>query len=87
MFNFYVILAGYDMITEAGRATTCTRKFKAQWLQTKVQILKDLSKKYVLTGKQFQDFRPKKNRNIILDLSKNPVGQQDHKAIKWISPL
>ena len=37
MFNFYVVLAGHDMVTDAGRATTCRRKVKAPWLQTKVQ--------------------------------------------------
>ena len=28
MFNFYVILAGHDMVTDAGGATTCRRKIK-----------------------------------------------------------
>ena len=36
MFNFYLILAGLDMMTDAGRATMCRRKFKALWLQTNV---------------------------------------------------
>ena len=36
MFNFYVDLAGHDMVIDAGRATICRRKFKAPWLQTKV---------------------------------------------------
>ena len=44
MFNFYVVSAGHDMVTDAGRATTCRRKFKAPWLQTKVQKMKELSK-------------------------------------------
>ena len=35
MLNFYVILAGHDMITEAGRVTMCRWKIKAPWLQTK----------------------------------------------------
>ena len=62
MFNFYVVLAGHDMVTDAGRATTCRRKFKAPWLQTKVQKMKDLPKAWVLTGKQFENFRPKKSK-------------------------
>ena len=41
-----------------------------------VQKMKDLLKTWVLRGKQFEDFRRKKNRNIILDLSKNPSGIQ-----------
>ena len=33
MFNFYVILAGHDMVTDSDRATTSKRKFKAPSLQ------------------------------------------------------
>ena len=29
MFNFYIVLAGFDIITDAERATTCTCNFKA----------------------------------------------------------
>ena len=60
MFNFYVVLAGHDMVTDTDTATTCRRKFKAPSVQT-VQKLKELSKSCVLTGKQFEDFRRKKN--------------------------
>ena len=28
MFNFYVVLAGHDKVTDAGRAATCRCKFK-----------------------------------------------------------
>ena len=39
--------------------------------------MKDVSKTWALTGKRFEDFtRKKKNRNFILDLSKNPSGTQ-----------
>ena len=47
MFNFYVVSAGHDIVTDAGRATTCRRKFKAPWLPTEVQKMKDLSKTWV----------------------------------------
>ena len=56
IFNFYVVLAGRDMVTDAGRATTCRRKFKAPSLQTK-STKKDHPRIWVLTGKQFEDFR------------------------------
>ena len=49
MFNFYVDLPGHDMVTDTGRATTCRWKFKAPWLQTKVQKKKDIPKTWVLT--------------------------------------
>ena len=45
LFNFYVVLAGHDMVTDAGRATTCRRNFKAPWVHTEVQKTKDLPKK------------------------------------------
>ena len=32
-FNFYVILAGHEMVTDASRAVTCWRMFKASSLQ------------------------------------------------------
>ena len=35
MFNFYIVLAGHDNVSDAGRATTCRHKFKAPSLQTK----------------------------------------------------
>ena len=41
-FNFYVDLAGHDKVSDADRATTSRRIFKAPWLQTKVQEMKDL---------------------------------------------
>ena len=62
MFNFYVDLAGPDLITDAGGAAKCGRKLNAPWFQNKVQKMKDLSKTWVLTGKQFEDFRRKKEK-------------------------
>ena len=35
VFNFYVVLAGHDMVTDASRATTCRLKFDAPSLKTK----------------------------------------------------
>ena len=35
MLKFYVDLAGHERVKDAGRATTCRRKFKAPSLQTK----------------------------------------------------
>ena len=35
MFNFYVVLAGHDKVSDATRATTCRRKFKAPSEQAK----------------------------------------------------
>ena len=77
MFNFYVVLAGNDKVTDAGRATTCRRKFKAPCLQTKLQKLKDLSKTWVLTGKRFEDFGRKKDQNHYSRPFRKPNGTQE----------
>ena len=61
MFNSYVVMAGHDMVAEASRATRCRCKFKAHHYKHKVQKTNDLSKTWVLTGKQFEDFTRKKN--------------------------
>ena len=80
MFNFYVVLTGYDKVTGTGRATTCRRKPIAPWLETNVQNKKDLLKTWVLTGKQFEGFRLKKRTELLFSaFQKNPV---EHTALK-----
>ena len=44
MFNLDIVLAGFDIITDVERATTCTCKFKAPKLNRKVQKMKDIPK-------------------------------------------
>ena len=56
IFNFYVILAGHDMITDAGRATICSRKFKAPWLETIVKKNEAPFENMVLNGKKVWRF-------------------------------
>ena len=91
MFNFYVVLAGHDKVSDAGRATTCRRKLKAPSLQTKSTKNEGPPENMGFKGKTVWRFQTKKkNRNIILNLSKkNPVGHQDPKAkaVNWLSPL
>ena len=77
MFNFDVILAGYEMVTDACRATTCRRKFKAPSLQTKCTKNEGPPENMGFKGKtDSRSQAKKKNRNIILDLSKKPSGIQ-----------
>ena len=73
MFNFYEVLAGHDMVTDVGRATTRSRKFKAPLLQTKVQKMKDLPKTAFDQENSLKISKENKNRKIIHDLSTNPV--------------
>ena len=60
MFNFYVCLAGRDMITDAGRATTCRRNLKPHHYKKEVHKTMDLSETWASTAKMFEDFRQKK---------------------------
>ena len=77
MFNFYEVLAGHDMVTDADRATTRRRKFKTPSLQ-KVKKMKDLPKTWILTGKQFEDYRRKKDQKQYSRPSrKNPMENKE----------
>ena len=86
MFNFCVDLAGHDMVIDAGRATKRRRKFKAPWLQTKVQrrTFRDHGFQRENSLKITEE---KKIENKTLDLPKNPVEQTAPKYINWIWPL
>ena len=44
MLNFYIVLAGHDKVSDAGRATTCRSRLKAPPLKTKLQNVKFLPK-------------------------------------------
>ena len=50
MFNFYVVSAGHDMVTDVGRATTCRCKFKASRLQTKSRKIEGHSENMSFNG-------------------------------------
>ena len=70
MLNFYVILAGHDMITDGGRATKCSWNFKAPWLETKVQLKEDISK-MIFTKKTVWTFQTlKKTETTFLTVQK-----------------
>ena len=73
-FNFYVVLAGCDKISDPGRATAGASS-KPHHYKQNVQKVKHLPKTWVLRGKSFEDFRRKKG-NIYLDLSKAPSGKK-----------
>ena len=78
MYNFYVVLAGHDMVTDASRATTCRRKFKAPSLQTNCTKNEGPPENMGFKGKTVWRFQTKKkNRNIIPDLSKKLSGIQE----------
>ena len=66
LLTFYVNSAGHDMANDAGRATTCRRIFKAPILQTERTKNEEPSEKWVLTGKQFENFKPKKPKNTVI---------------------
>ena len=53
---------------------------KPNHYKLKVQKMKGIPKTWVLTGKQFEVFRRKKEQKQYFDLSKTPVGYQDLEA-------
>ena len=53
---------------------------KLRHCKKKVQKVTDIPKRWVLSVKQFEGFRQKKNRNIILDVSQRPSGIQAPKT-------
>ena len=71
LFNFYVISARYDMVNDAGRATTCRRNFKAPWLQTERTKNEGSSEKMSFNGEQFENFNQKKTKKY-----QSPYGEQ-----------
>ena len=64
MFNFYIVLAGHDKVTEAGSATTCRRKLKTSSLQTKYTKKGGPSEDIGFNRKKFEDFRRKKEKHF-----------------------
>ena len=73
MFNFYVDLADCDMITDAGWATKSKRKLKAHDYKQSIKDeghLENMS----FNGKNFENFRQKKEQKKISRPSKKPSG-------------
>ena len=62
MFNFNVVLAGYDMITDAGRAKTCRLKFEGPSLQVKLKKIEGLLENMGFNGKHFEFFKQKEEQ-------------------------
>ena len=88
MFNFYVVLAGHDKVSDAGRATTCRRKLKAPSLQTKNTKNEGPPENMGFKGKTVWRFQTKKRTETLFStFQKNPVGHQDPTAVNWLSPL
>ena len=87
MLNFYVILAGQFIVTDAGRTTTCRRKTKPHDYKQKHKN-EGTFENMGLKGKTVWRFQKKKRtETLISNFHKNPVGQQDDKAINWMLPL
>ena len=80
MCKFYVDLAGDDMVTDTGRATTCGRKFKAPSLDTKSTKNEGQFENKGFNGKKFEDFRPKKKH-----FQPNPDNPTKHTTPKYSS--
>ena len=84
MFNFYVVLAGHDKVSDAGRATTCRRKLKAPSLQTKSTKNEGPPENMGFEGKTVWKFQTKKHFRPRPNI---PVAHTVPKYNKWIWPL
>ena len=73
IFNFYVHFASHDMVTDAGRATTCRCKFKDPSLYTKSTKNEGHSKNLSFSKNRFEDFNEKKIKETF-SLTKQPRG-------------
>ena len=71
MFNFYVVLAGHNKVSDAGRATKCRFNFKTPTLQTKSSKNEGPFENMIFSKKPFEDFNEKKY-NKVLDKNKQP---------------
>ena len=77
MFNFDVILAGHDKVTDAGRATRCRRKCKAPCLQTISTKNEGPSENMGFNGKTVWRFQTeKRTETIISTFQKKANGKQ-----------
>ena len=78
MFNFYVILAGHDTVTDAGRVTTCIRKVKAPSLETKITKNE--------WPPENMGFQSKREETLFWTFQKNTVEQAAPKYKNWKCP-
>ena len=78
MFNFCVVLAGSEMVTDIGRATTCTCKFKAASLQ-KVQKMKEFPKNWATLKNNLKISVEEKEKNFTLRIGKQ---LEEHEGLK-----
>ena len=81
-FNFYVVLAGHDMVTDAGRATTCRRKFKAPLLKTNTKNERP-SQKHEFHLITVWIFQTKKIKKSSFSKENKTKETQDHKGKNW----
>ena len=70
MFNFDVILAGQHMVTDADRTTTFRPKITPHDHKQKYKKGRTFRRQGVLTGKELEDLRQKKEQKQFLEPSK-----------------
>ena len=67
MFNYSVVLAGHDTVTETCRVTTCRCSFKSPTLQEKTKI-DEPSIHMAFIQKPLEDFRQRESENFIFGI-------------------
>ena len=75
--NIYVISAGLDMASDAGKATTCWRNFKAPWFQTERTKNEKPSEKLSSKGETGWRFQTKNFKKSTPTMENKTKEQQD----------
>ena len=65
MFNFYVVLAGHNKVSDENRATTFKLKFKAPSLKTKSRKNEGPFENMSFSKNAFEDFNEKKTKKLL----------------------
>ena len=68
VFNFYVVLAGHNKVSDKGSVTTFRLKFKAPPIKPKNTKKEGPFENMSFSKNPFEDFNEKKNKNKTLDL-------------------
>ena len=77
LVSFYVMSASHDMANDAGRLPRAGAISKPHYYKQNVQKMMGLLKKWVLTGKQFEDIRQKNSKTPLLSWRRK---QNNHKT-------
>ena len=83
LFNFYIISAGPDMASDAGRATTYWRNLKAPWLQTERTKIEGSSEKMSFNAETVWKFQTEKTKKSIHRMENKTKEPRNNEGKNW----